>query len=172
MTNLYLDKQELEMVNRKKGKYLEKRKRKFAKKKMNHLNNERLEKFYNQFLRDVKYSEKLFLIKFKSCFSFYLYLYLKSQAKGFNTEEGGAGSCLSEPIEFSICGTQRLTGLVRNTVRKAFRDLIAIGLVFYKNDLLQKRHNLTRAVILLNDDCLLDWDDKNRKVIYSINNKT
>jgi hypothetical protein len=168
MTNLYLDKQEIEMVHKQKEKYLQKRKRKFLKKKMNHLNNERLEKFYNQYLRDVKYSEKLFLIKFKSSFSFYLYLYLKSQAKGIDTNE----SCISQPVEFSICGTQRILGMVRNTVRKAFRELLAIGLVFYKNDLIQKRHNLTRAVIILHDDFLVDWDDKNRKVIYSINNKT
>ena len=167
MGKIYLNKSEVEKINIGKEKNLLKRKKKFFKKKLNHLNNPRLNAFYKHIT--AKPSDMLYMIKFKSSFSFYLYLYLKSIAEWHpNTSEFR----ISKPIEVNFGEIQRLSTVVRNTVKKGFKELVEVGLVLYNEDLLHKHHNSTKSVLILSDEYLIGYDDKNKRVIYSISCKS
>lgn len=146
----------------------ERRKRWFERKRLNHLNSRKLEAFYKQHIGDCKYSEKLYEIRFNSSFALYLYLYLKSRAKGYEPERGAEFS-ISQPVDVNFGKLVEISRMTRNTVRKAFWELVELGLVIYSEELKPEHHNSTKAVMVLNDRYFIGFDDKQKRVIYSIN---
>lgn len=146
----------------------ERRKRWFERKRLNHLNSRKLEAFYKQHIGNCGYSEKLYEIVFKSSFALYLYLYLKSQAKGYELERG-ADFSISQPVDVNFGRLVEISKMTRNTVRKAFWELVELGLVIYSEDLKPEYHNSIKAVMVLNDKYFIGFDDIQKKVIYSIN---
>lgn len=146
----------------------ERRKRWFNRKKLNHFNTKRLKVFYEQYIGNCEYSEKLYEIRFKSSFALYLYLYLKSRAKGYGPERG-ADFSISQPVDVNFGKLVEISRMTRNTVRKAFWELVELGLVIYSEELKPEHHNSTKAVMILNDRYFIGFDDKQKRVIYSIN---
>lgn len=146
----------------------ERRKRWFEKKRLNHMNSMKLEAFYKQYIGNCGYSEKLYEIRFKSSFALYLYLYLKKRAKGYELE-GDADFSISQPVDVNFGKLVEISRMTRNTVRKAFWELVELGLVIYCEELKPEHHNSTKAVMVLNDKYFVGFDDKQKKVIYSIN---
>ena len=165
MGKLYLNKKELEVVREEKAKHLLKRKKIFIKKKLNHINSKRLKAFYKKHIT-AQPSDILYTIKFRSSLSFYLYLYLKSLVVWY-----GEFKNISQPIEINFWRIHLLSGMVKNTVKKSFRELVDVGLVIYNKDVIHKHHNSTKSVLVINDECLIGFDEKNNKVIYSIDSK-
>ena len=153
------------MVNKEKAKYLSKRKKTFLKKKLNHINSTRLNAFHKNNIT-AKPSDILYTIKFRSSLSFYLYLYLKSIAKWYDDFKK-----ISQPIEINFWRIHLKTGMVKNTTKKAFKELVEVGLILYNKDVTHKHHNSTKSVLIINDDYLIGFDEKNNEVIYSIAGK-
>lgn len=167
MQRLYLNNNDLVRIRQMKLSQLEKRKRWFKSKKLNHLNNKKIENFYKQHIGNCEYSEKLYEISFQSSFTMYLYLYLKSQARGFELE-GDANFSISQPVDVNFGKLVEISRMARNTVRKAFKELVDLGLVIYSDNLKPEHHNSTKAVMVLNDCYFVGFDEKQKKVIYSI----
>lgn len=168
MQKLYLNDKELAKVRKMKLTKLERRKRWFERKKLNHFNTKRLKVFFEKYIGNCEYSEKLYEIRFKSSFALYLYLYLKSLAKGYELE-GDADFSISQPVDVNFAKLVETSRMTRNTVRNAFWELVGVGLVIYSDDLKPEYHNSTKAVMVLNDKYVVGFDEKSKQVIYSIN---
>lgn len=170
MPKLYLNKQELKKVKKIKHNSIERCRRRFESKKLNHLNSNRWKAFCEKYLAVVEFSEHLYEIKFKSSFAIYLYLYLKSQAKPYPLDSNEDYS-VSAPVEINFEKLVRMTKMCRNTMRKAFWELVRVGLLLYKKDFISKHQNLPKQVLLLNDKYLIGYDESSGKVVYSINSQ-
>lgn len=166
MQKLYLNSTDLEMIKKFKLSQLERRKRWFENKKLNHWNSSKIETFYKQHIGNCRYSEKLYEIRFKSSFALYLYLYLKEKAKGYELE--GDTYSISQPVDVNFGKLVEMSGMTRNTVRKAFWELVEFGLILYSDDLIPEYHNSTKSVMVLNDKFLIGFNNVTKKVIYSI----
>lgn len=169
MPRLYLNNSEIARIRQMKLSKQERRKRWFVRKKLNHLNSKKIEVFYKQYIGNCGYSEILYEIHFKSSFALYLYLYLKSIAKGYELDGGDTSFSISQPVDVNFGKLVEISRMTRNTVRKAFWELVELGLVVYSDDLKPEHHNSTKAVMVLNDKYFVGFDDKQKKVIYSIN---
>jgi hypothetical protein len=167
---MYFNEDELKKIDKVREQRERRAKKWFMEKERNHLNSEKFRKFYELF-KDIQYSEKLYEIKFKSSFSIYLYLYLKSQAKPYEVEGDGNFS-ISQPVEVNFGKIQRLSQLTKNTVKKAFWELVNMGLLLFSEDLKPKHHNSTKAVMVLNDQYLVGFDEKRNRIVYSIKSTT
>lgn len=150
---------------------LDRRKRWFERKKLNHFNTKRLQVFFEKYIGNCGYSEKLYEIRFKSSFAIYLYLYLKSLAKGYELERD-ADFSISQPVDINFGKLVEISRMTRNTVRKAFWELVQVGLVIYNEKLKPEYHNSTKAVMILNDKYVVGFDETSKEVIYSINYRT
>jgi hypothetical protein len=118
-------------------------KRNFKNKKQNHLNSKKYKKF-NEFI-ECEPNDVLFEMRFRSSFSLYLYLYLKSKAVfRLNVK-------FSEPIEVNFEELKRLSGLCKNTVKKAFWELVDCGLIVFNEDGPVNKHNLCKSVMIFDD---------------------
>jgi len=169
MQRLYLNNSEIARIRQMKLSQQERRKRWFEKKRLNHMNSIKLEAFYKQYIGNCGYSEKLYEIRFKSSFALYLYLYLKNRAKGYELDGGDTSFSISQPVDVNFGKLVEISRMTRNTVRKAFWELVELGLVIYSEELKPEYHNSTKAVMVLNDKYFVGFDDKQKKVIYSIN---
>lgn len=167
MSHLYLNLEESKKVKKMKQRNINKRIRWFSRKKLNHLNSARFRNFWDKYCSRVVFSDILYEINFKSSFSFYLYLYLKSQAVGYDIE-GGCNFTVSQPLDVNFGRIVKISGLTTNTVKKAFRELVNNGLFLYRDDFKPKYHNSTKSVMVLNDKQLVGYDRDNKRIIYTI----
>lgn len=161
---------EIKKVKKIKLNNINKRKRWFERKKLNHFNSLKLKDFYVQYLVNIEYSEKLLEIRFKSSFAFYLYLYLKSKAAPYEIDDYKT-FCVSQPVEVNFGKLAEISKMTRNTVKKAFWSLVRVGLVIYNEDAKSPYHNSTKMVMLLNDKHLIGFDYDAERIIYSLNSK-
>jgi hypothetical protein len=159
-----LNEREIAFLTGFRAKELEKQKRKFIKRKKNHLHNEKLHCFFNSL--DVEYSHKIFDIKFYSTFTFYLYLYLKANVKIF-TYEGMPDYfrlALSQDVNFSKIA--RLAGVSRSSVRKAYDELIEVGMII-ETPHIAPQHLSTRTCMVFNDFYIHSYNRRTGKVEFT-----
>ena len=155
-----LSKREVKMLNQMRKKRLGKLKRAFYSKKQNHLNSNKYEKF-NELIK-AKPSDILFEMRFRSSFSLYLYLYLKSIAT-FYPE-----SSISEPVEVNFEKLKRLSGLSKNTIKAGFWELIQNQLIFFNEDTpVRMKHNQCKSILVFNDKYLIDACEIENKMNYN-----
>ena len=166
MSKINLSNKQMERVRQIGTRESDKYKRWFLKKKFNHYHNPRIIKFWGLFEDKVSYSEKLYEVRMRSSFAFYLYLYLKSLAKGYDE---GTDFTVSAPIEVNFERIQKLSGVVKNTVKQAFWELVRVGLLLYTGKVKPRRHSTTKLVMVLNDKYLVGFDDATGKIVYSLN---
>jgi hypothetical protein len=165
MQKLILSKEEKKKLDAIRKRKLERLKRNFLKKKQNHLNSEKYKQFYEKYIK-VEFSDILYEIGFKSNFSIYLYLYLKSVA-AFYPDVG-----ISEPIEINFEYIKRISGLCKNTVKKAFWALVDSGMVIFNEDTpVKMRHNLCKSVMIFDDRFLIGFNEIDNQTYYSIKAK-
>lgn len=167
MSQLYLNLEESKKVKKMKQRNINKRIRWFSRKKLNHLNSARFRNFWLKYCSKVVFSDVLYEIRFKSSFSFYLYLYLKSQAVGYEIERG-SNFTISQPIDVNFGRIVKISGVTINTIKKAFYELVDSGLLLYREDMKPKYHNSTKSVMILNDKQLVGYDQDKKRIIYSI----
>ena len=140
-------------------------KKKFLKKKRTHLNNKQLAEFYSGLY--VKFSEKVYEIKFKCFFTLYLYLYLKSQAKSYYEDDPSRVFNLSKPIDFNIQHIVDKSGVARNTVKRAFKELLQLRFI-NECEYVKPTHNSTKTVSIVNDHFMLCYVEKSHQVMFTI----
>jgi len=144
---------------------LQRSKKKFLQKKRTHINNKQLAEFYSGL--HVKFSEKVYEIKFKCFFTLYLYLYLKSQAKSYYEDDPSRVFNLSKPIDFNIQHIVDKSGVARNTVKRAFKELLQLRFI---NECVHVKptHNSTKTVSIVNDHFMLCYVEKSHQVMFTI----
>jgi len=115
--------------------------------KKNHLNDPRLKKIMDL---KVPYSEKLLEIWFKCYASFYVYLLLKNQIRYMEWIDNDGKYKLGLPVEISINQIRKEYGICKNTIKKALRELIYVGLI-EEVDWVEPKHASCRVVLVKND---------------------
>jgi hypothetical protein len=167
MYQIYLNPEESKKLKEIKQRDINKRIRWFCRKKLNHLNSAKFRLFWEKQCSKVKFSHVLYEIHFKSSFSFYLYLYLKSLAVGYDVE-GDEEFSISQPVDVNFGRLVKISDLTMNTVKKAFHELVEVGLLLYRDDFKPKYHNSTKSVMVLNDKQLVGYDQDKKRIVYSI----
>ena len=169
MQTLFLKDNELNKVQQMRTAYTEKCKRKFNQKRYNHINKENIKDFYDSL--NVSYSDKLYEVKFKKSFSLYLYLYLKSKSVPFEFSTSKEFT-ISKPLPVNFSGISLKALVGRNTVKRAFHELVSLGLLIYDESLRKtERHFSIKKCMLVNDYYIESYDEDNKKVIFSIKTK-
>lgn len=157
--NIYLTDEQYRKVILMKTNYTARCKKRFLNRKYNHLNRKNLFEFISE--NEIsEFSDKLYEIKFKKWFSIYLYLHLKSLV-------GNNDFTISEPIEVNFTKIATKAGVARNTIKKAFWELINLGLVIY-DDLLPLSSNSIKKVMILNDKYLIGFNEADNKILYAL----
>ena len=169
MQTIFLNDRELNKVQKMKTSYTKRCKRKFNQKLYNHINRENIRDFYNSL--NVSYSDKLYEVKFKKSFSLYLYLFLKSRAEPYEILTSKEFT-VSKPLEVNFSTISLKAQVGRNTVKRAFRELISLGLLIFDDNLKKtlKNYNVKKCMVV-NDYYLEGYDEDNNKIIYSIKSK-
>lgn len=157
--NIYLTDEQYRKIILMKSNYTARCKKRFLNRKYNHINKKNLFEFITDF-EIIDFSDKLYEIKFKKWFSLYLYLHLKNLV-GNNTFS------ISEPIEVNFTNIATKAGVARNTVKKAFWELVTFGLVIY-DDLLPLSSNSVKKVMILNDKYLIGFNETEQKILYAL----
>jgi len=163
MKTIYLNNYMKERFDKMRLNYNQKCKTRFLKRKYSHENSENIKKFYTG-LNSIA-DDKLFEIRYHSTFTFYLYLYLKSNAAGYHEESPGE-FLVSMPLNVNFNLITKLAGVSRNTVKAAFKELIRLGFVYF-DDNIPLSKNKVKQCLLLNSKYLLGYDENEHKIIYS-----
>ena len=148
---------------------IQRAKKKFLKKGRNHLNDPKLAEFYSKL--QVEFSDKLYEIKFKCCFTLYLYLYLKSQAKSYYEDEPKRPFNISQPINVNLQRIVNLSGIARNTVKRALEELKQLRFINQCKYVSPEYHNSTKEIMLVNDHFMLCYDNTHHCVHFTIDPK-
>ncbi len=163
MKTIYLNNYMKERFDKMRLNYNQKCKTRFLKRKYSHVNSENINKFYAGL--NITIDDKLFEIRYHSAFTFYLYLYLKSNAAGYQ-KESPAEFLVSMPLNVNFNLITKLAGISRNTVKAAFKELIQLGFVYFDDDIPLSK-NKVKQCLLLNSKYLLGYDENEHKIIYS-----
>jgi len=148
---------------------IQRAKKKFLKKNRNHLNNPKLAEFFA--MSPVEFSEKMYEIKFKCCFTLYLYLFFKSQAKSYYEDQPERPFNLSQPINVNLQRIVNMSGIARNTVKRAFDELKQLRFINQCKYVSPAYHNSTKEIMLVNDLYMLCYDEKHHRVHFTIDPK-
>ena len=169
METLFLKDNELKKVQKMKTSYTKRCKRKFNKKRYNHINKENIKDFYNSI--NVSYSDKLYEVRFKKSFSLYLYLFLKSQAEPYELSTSKEFT-VSQPVAVNFSAISMKAQVGRNTVKRAFQELVSLELLIYNENLKKTlKHYSIKKCMLVNDHYVVGYDDVNKRIIYSFKTK-
>jgi len=141
-----------------------KRKAKFLKRKLNHVNSPKLALVYDSL--KVMYSDKLFDIPWRCSFSFYLYLILKSRVRFIDWCEMPEYYKIAIAQDFNILKLSRQIGVCRNTIRKAYKELLQLNLIEVI-DYVRPVHKSTRSVLVYNDFYIYAFDPEANTVLYT-----
>lgn len=142
----------------------DKRKAKFIKKKLNHVNSPKLAIVFDSL--KVTFSDKLFDIPWRCSFSFYLYLILKSKVRFIDFCDMPGFYKIAISQDLNILQLSKETGVCRNTIRKAYKELLQLNLI-EETDYVRPTHKSTRTVLVFNDFYIHAYDPETGKVLYS-----
>lgn len=112
------------------------------------------------------FNSKLSEKKFNCYFSMYLYLRLKK-----SISDKYQSYIVSSPIEMNISEISREAKVSRNTCRKAYRELLNLGLLI-KNDEVNSDKNSFNSVILVNDKFISGWSNDEEAINFKFNVKS
>lgn len=115
--------------------------------KKSHLNDLRIKKIMDL---KIPYSEKLLEIRFKCYASFYVYLVLKNQIRYMDWIDNDGRYKLGLPVEVNVNQIRKEYGICKNTIKKALRELINVGLI-EDVDWVEPKHVSCRVVLVKND---------------------
>lgn len=110
----------------------------------------RMEEFMK--LCDTQYHPSFESMKVKSYFTKWLYGHLKQKAFEYRKD-----AIVSDAFEINLLGVSRKAKLSRNTTKKAFRELIKLGLIMIVKD--EDRYpNECYKITLVNDKYICEWN--------------
>ncbi len=104
--------------------------------------------------------------KFNCYFSMYLYLRLKK-----NISDKYKSYIVSSPIEINISEISREAKVSRNTCRKAYRELLNLGLLIKNDDAITDKYSFN-SVILVNDKFISGWSKDEEAINFKFNAKS
>jgi hypothetical protein len=136
---------------------------KFAMKKLSHYRNPELRSFFKNYC-DHNFRQLLYGINFSCHFSFYLYLHLKKKALPFEIESPSKPFTISQPVDLNLTQISRLTGISRNTIKKAYKELCRKKLIL-ETGYITKR-NKPKKVMIVNDYYFVGYEKSDEKVYY------
>jgi hypothetical protein len=165
MSILYIKNDELLKLEKMKIAHTKKCKLRFSKKRYNHYNKENISQFFNSL--KVSYSDILYEVRFKISFSIYLYLYLKSISVPYEINTTKEFT-ISQPVEVNFSKISINAQISRNTVKRAFKELVSLGLLLYDRNLEPHKHNGIKRCMLINDFYLIGFNENRNKIIYSL----
>ena len=125
-----------------------KKQKRFKKKRLSHFNNAKLKTVYENY--QVEYSPVLYEIPFECYFSFYLYLILKSKVRCMDWTEMPYYYRIAISQDVNISRLHKDTGICKNVIRKAFRELVKYRMVEITN-YVKPDHRSCKAVLVYND---------------------
>lgn len=143
----------------------QKKKKRFLKRKNNHFNNFKLKIIFENL--NVDFSTVLYEIPFKCYFSIYLYLILKSKVQFWDYPEMPEYYRIASSQDLNIFRLSKETGVCRNTIRKAFDELVRYRMLEITNNIIPN-HKSTKSLLLYNDRHIYIFDEEYEHVIYSI----
>ena len=143
---------------------LHKKQKKFKRKRLSHFNNPKLKTIFENY--QVEFSPVLYEIPFKCYFSFYLYLILKSQVKFMDWADMKYYYKIAVSQDMNINKLHKETGICRNTIRKAFRELLHMRMIEI-TDYVEPEHKSTKSILVFNDYYIHSFDSTLGYVLYS-----
>lgn len=143
---------------------INKKKRAFLRRKMNHVNDPRLKKVYENLTTD--FCEILYEIPFQCYFSFYLFLILKDKLQFISRCNKLYEAKYAIAQDFNILKLSKETGVCRNIIRRAFDELVAFRMI-EETTLPPSGHKSTKTVILFNDNFINYFDEEQGQVVYT-----
>lgn len=147
-------------------KRIEKKKKKFFKRKNNHFNNEKLKKVFDSI--EVEFSDVLYDIPFTCYFSFYLFLILKNRLRFINWQKKPVHFKIGICQDVNILEISRQTGICRNSVRDAYRELVRYKLI-EESSIIKPYHKSTKTCLVYNDFLINCFEEELGHVIYNSN---
>ena len=164
MKSIYITSDQEIIINEAMNRHLERKLKVFKKRKNTHFNNAKLKTIMGKINCDI--SIKLYDIPFNCFFSIYLYLLLKSKVKFMDWCEMPYYYRIAVTQDFNINRLSKETGICRNTIRKAFQELVKFKLVEI-TDYVEPDHKATKPCLVFNDYYIHSFDYDLGHVVYS-----
>jgi len=143
---------------------LRKKQRKFKRRRLTHFNSPKLKAIYDSL--QIEHSQVLYEIPFKCYFSFYLFLILKSQVKFMDWLECPEYYRLAISQDLNINKVHRETKVCRNIIKKAFLELVQIGLI-EETGYIQPVHKSCRSILVYNDFYIHAYSKEEGRVLFT-----
>jgi len=143
---------------------LRKKQKRFKRKRLSHFNCPKLKAIFENY--QVDFSPVLYEIPFKCFFSFYLYMIVKSQVRFINWIEMPEYYKIALSQDLNINKIYRETGICRNTIRKAFRELVQMRMIEI-TDYVEPIHKSTKSILVFNDYYIHSFATELGYVLYS-----
>ena len=167
MKIVYVNDRELKALGRMKQREQDLAVWRFRRKQKTHYKSERLRAFYSEC--DQSENPVLLTVPFRCFFSYYLYLYLKARCEPYDFDKGRYQFHVSQPVEVNFGQLTRHTQLPLNTIRSAYRELVAMGFLIGADLLKDTRQNVCKRVMVVNDYWLIGYDEHRRVALFNIN---
>ena len=143
---------------------LRKKQNRFKRKRLSHFNSPKPKAIFENYL--IEFSSVLYEIPFKCYFSFYLYLILKTQVKFMDWADMKYYYKIAVSQDMNINKIYRETGICRNIIRKAFRELVQYRMV-EETEYVKPEHKSTKSILVYNDYYIHSFDSTLGYVLYS-----
>lgn len=143
---------------------LQKKQKRFMKKRLSHYNSPKLKAVFEKY--PVEFSPVLYEIPFRCYFSFYLFLILKSQVKFMDWLDCPEYYRLAISQDLNINQIYRETKVCRNIIRRAFRELVKLGMIENTN-YVQPHHKSCKSILVYNDYFIHSYSKEEGRVIFN-----
>lgn len=143
---------------------LRKKQNRFKRKRLSHFNSPKLKAILENY--QVEFSSVLYEIPFKCYFSFYLYMILKSQVRFMDWLDMPYYYKIAVSQDMNINKIHKQTGICRNTIKKAFRELVNFRMIEI-TDYVKPEHKSTKSILVFNDYYIHSFDSTLGYVLYS-----
>lgn len=155
--NIYLNSDEINLVNKYRTDVISRQKYLLERKKLSHFKLPLLRSLLgpNQVVPD-----QLYLIKFRHYVSLYLYLYIISLSEPISES-----SPYSNLVRVNITKLSTQIECSRNTMKAAYKELLQLGLIMEINEFIGNKPKMCSVV---NYDFIVGFEKNKGKVVFSI----
>ena len=143
---------------------LHKKQKRFMKKRLSHYNSPKLKAVFEKYT--VEFSPVLYEIPFRCYFSFYLFLILKSQVKFMAWLDCPEYYRLAISQDLNINQIYRDTKVCRNIIRRAYRELVKLGMIEETN-YVRPTHKSCKSILVYNDYYIHSYSKEEGRVIFT-----
>ena len=164
MTQALLSNEQKQILEEALNRELQKKQKRFMKKRLSHYCSPKLKAVFEKY--PVEFSPVLYEIQFRCYFSFYLFLILKSQVKYMDWFDRPEYLRLSISQDLNINKIYRETKVCRNIIRRAYRELIKLGMIEETN-YVRPTHKSCKSILVYNDHYIHSYSKEEGRVIFN-----